>query len=77
MCLPRVEEGGWEVTKGCPRTVREVEIIDMLKSFFLMIIVFTSLTERRQPSPRFHIEAWLPFRSSEMDYLSWRSRKCL
>ena len=32
-----------------------------------MIIISTSLT-RGQPSPRFHVKAWLPFRNCEMDY---------
>ena len=40
----------------------------MLIRFFLMIIIFTSLTVRGQPSPRFYVEAWLPFRNCEMDY---------
>ena len=33
-----------------------------------MIIVSTSPTVRGQFSPRFHVEAWLPSRHSEMDY---------
>ena len=33
-----------------------------------MIIISTSLTVPTQPSPRFHVEAWLPFRNREMDY---------
>ena len=41
----------------------------MLTSFFLMIIISTSLTVRGQPLPRFHVEAWLPFRNCEMAYL--------
>ena len=49
-------------------TVREVQIIDMLITIFLMIINSTSLTVSTQPSPRFHVEAWLPFRNREMDY---------
>ena len=40
----------------------------MLISFILMIIIFTSLTVPGQPSPRFHVEAWLPFGNCEMDY---------
>ena len=40
----------------------------MLISFFLMIIISTSPTVPTQPSPRFHVEAWLPFRNCEMDY---------
>ena len=40
----------------------------MLISFFLMIIISTSLTVPGQPSPRFHVEAWLCFRNREMDY---------
>ena len=40
----------------------------MLISFFLMIIISTSLTVPTQPSPRFHVEAWLPFRNCEKDY---------
>ena len=31
-------------------------------------IISTSLTVPGEPSPRFHIEAWLLFRSCEMDY---------
>ena len=34
-----------------------------------MIIFSTSLTVPEQPSPWFHVEAWLPFRNREMDYL--------
>ena len=45
-----------------------MEIIFMLISFFLMIITSTSLTVAGQPSPRFHVETWLPFRNREMDY---------
>ena len=40
----------------------------MLIAIFLMIIISTSLTVPTQPSPRFHVEAWLPFRNREMDY---------
>ena len=40
----------------------------MLISFFLVIIISTLLTVRGQPSPQFHVEAWLPFRNREMDY---------
>ena len=43
------------------RTVREVEIIDMLIRFFLVLIFSTSLTVLGQPSLQFHVEAWLPF----------------
>ena len=39
----------------------------MLISFFLVIIISSSLTVPGQPSPRFHVEAWLPFRNHEMD----------
>ena len=35
-----------------------------------MIIISTSLTVRGQPSPRFHVEAWLPFKNCEMVYYS-------
>ena len=35
-----------------------------------MSIISTSLTVLGQPSPQFHVEAWLPFRNCEMDYLS-------
>ena len=31
----------------------------MLISFFLMVIISTSLAVQGQPSPRFHEEAWL------------------
>ena len=41
----------------------------MLISFFLMISIFTSLTVPGQPSPWYHVEAWLPFGNHEMDYL--------
>ena len=33
-----------------------------------MSVISTSLTVPGQPSPRFHGEAWLPFRNREMDY---------
>ena len=39
----------------------------MLISFFLTIIISTSLTVPTQPSPRFHVEAWLVFRNCEKD----------
>ena len=40
----------------------------MLISFVLMIIISNSLTVPTQPSPWFHVEAWLPFRNCEKDY---------
>ena len=40
----------------------------MLIGFFLKIIISTSTTVRGQPSVLFHVQAWLPFRNSEMDY---------
>ena len=46
----------------------------MLISIFLMIIISTSLTVPAQPSPRFHVEAWLPFRNREMDYCSVKTK---
>ena len=58
----------WNRGEGWVRTVREVQIIDMPISIFLMIIISTSLTVPTQPSPRFRVEAWLPFRNREMDY---------
>ena len=33
-----------------------------------MSFISTSLTVRGQPSPWFHVEAWLPFGNCEMDY---------
>ena len=33
-----------------------------------MTIISTSVTVPGQPSPRFHVEAWLPFRNCEMVY---------
>ena len=43
----------------------------MLVSFVLMIVISTSLTVRGQPSPRFRVEAWLPFRNRELDYCGY------
>ena len=40
----------------------------MLISFFLMITISTSLTVSSQSSPRFHVEARLPFKNCEIDY---------
>ena len=40
----------------------------MLISILLMIIISSSLAVPTQPSPRFHLEAWLPFMNREMDY---------
>ena len=40
----------------------------MLISFFLVIITSIYLTVPGWPSPRFHVEAWLPFRNREMKY---------
>ena len=34
-----------------------------------MRIISTFLTVQAQPSPQFHVEAWLPIRNREMDYL--------
>ena len=45
----------------------------MLISFFLMMIISTSLTVPAQSSPRFHVEAWFPFRNCEMDYWVFRN----
>ena len=58
----------WDRGEGWVRTVKEVQIIDMLISILLMIIISSSLTVPTQPSPWFHLEAWLPFRNREMDY---------
>ena len=55
----------------------EREIIDMLVSFFLMIIISNSLTVSGQPLPQFHVEAWLPFRNCEMDYYRVSKKKSL
>ena len=57
----------WNRGEGWVCTVREVQITDMLISIFLMIIISTSLTVPTPPSPRFHVEAWLPFRNREMN----------
>ena len=48
--------------------VREVEVIIIRNKLISMSIISTSLTMRGQPSPRFHVEAWLAFRNCEMDY---------
>ena len=40
----------------------------MRKIVISVSIISTSLTVRTQPSPRFHVKAWLPFRNCEMDY---------
>ena len=50
----------WNRGEGWVRTVREVQIIDMLIIFFLMIVISTSLTVPTQPSPWFHVETCLP-----------------
>ena len=47
----------------------EVEIIIIRKKLISMSIISTSLTVPGQPSPRFQVEAWLPYRNCEMDYL--------
>ena len=44
-----------------------MEII-IIKKLIGMVIMPTSLTVPGLPSPRFHVEAWLPFRNREMDY---------
>ena len=49
--------------------IREVEITIIRKKLISMSIICISLTVRAQPSPRFHVEAWLPFRNCEMGYL--------
>ena len=55
--------------EGCPGIVREVEITSIRKKLISMSIIYTSLTVPGKPSPRFHVEAGLPFRNCEMDYL--------
>ena len=40
----------------------------MRKILISMSVICTSLTVPAQPSPRFHVEAWLPFRNFEVDY---------
>ena len=55
--------------EGCPGTVREVEINTIRKKLISMSIICASLTVQTQPSLRFHVEASLSFRNSEMDYL--------
>ena len=43
-----------------------------------MINISTSLTKPGQPSPRFQVEAWLPFRNCEMVYyLRYANRRVL
>ena len=43
-----------------------------------MIIISTFLTVPSQPSPQFHVEAWLPFRNCEMVYSNlWMERVLL
>ena len=71
--------GSWKVTKllreaeaKVDLTVREVEIMDMLIISFLMIVISTFVTVPGQKLPRFHVEAWLPYRNCEMDYWSDR-----
>ena len=49
---------------------RELEIVIMRKKLISMSIISTSLTVSRQPSPRFHVQAWLSFRSCETDYFT-------
>ena len=49
----------------------------MLISFFLVIVISSSQTVRAQPSPRFHVEAWLPFRNCEMDQFNLNSEVIL
>ena len=39
-----------------------------------MSIISTFLTVPGQTSPRFHVEAWLPFRNCEMEYWPWKKR---
>ena len=52
-------------------TDEKKEILDMPISFFLTIIISTSLTVRGQPSPRFHAEVVLPFRNCEIDWVEY------
>ena len=49
--------------------VREVEIIIIRKKLVSMCIISTSVIVRGQPSPRFHVEAWLPFWNCEINGL--------
>ena len=51
--------------------VREVEIIIIRKKLISISIISTSLTVRRQPSPQFHVEAWLPFRKITWNHVSF------
>ena len=36
-----------------------------------MIIISTSLSVPTQPSPRFHVEAWLPFKGDLSGTVKW------
>ena len=47
-----------------------MEIITIRKKLTSMSIISTSLTVPGQPSLPLHLEAWLPFRNREMDYLN-------
>ena len=57
-------------TEGCPGTVRSGNSrhASKLFSYDNYMCISTSLTVPGQPSPRFHVEAWLPFRNREMDH---------
>ena len=43
-----------------------MEIIIIGKKRISMSIISTSRTVRGQPLPRFHVEAWFPFRNCEL-----------
>ena len=49
----------------------------MRKKLISMSIISTSLTVPGYLSPRFHVEAWLPFGNCEMDYCKLSSWKYL
>ena len=64
----------WKVTKLLHETEAKIDLATIEKlnnrhaNKFFMIINSTSLTVRGQPSPRFHVEAWLTFGNCEMEY---------
>ena len=58
------------VTKPLHETEAKVELaqFEIRKKLISLSVICAPLTVRTQPLPRFHVEAWLPFRNCEMDY---------
>ena len=61
-----VDEIDFKILKGSIQK-RTCRLIITRRKLISISSISTSLTVPGQPSPRFHVEAWLPFRNREME----------